>query len=58
MVALGGEDVQLLLVVDLNARWGRVVSVTLRPLFTPGIGVLYPLNRWLGGPKSLYEHRR
>jgi hypothetical protein len=32
---LGGEEVQLLLILDLSTRWGWVVSVTPRPRFTP-----------------------
>jgi hypothetical protein len=33
---LGGEDVQLLLILDLGTRWGWVVSVTPWPRFSPG----------------------
>jgi hypothetical protein len=36
------RGVQLLLILDLGSRWGRVVSVTPRPLFTPG-------THWIGG---------
>jgi hypothetical protein len=36
MVALGGEEVQLLLILNLGTRWGWVVSVTPRPRCTPG----------------------
>jgi hypothetical protein len=32
---LGGEEVQLLLILDLGTRWGWVVSVTPRPRFNP-----------------------
>jgi hypothetical protein len=32
---LGGEEVQLLLILDLDTRWKRVVSVTPRPRFSP-----------------------
>jgi hypothetical protein len=32
----GGEEVYLLLVLDLGTRWGWVVSVTPRPRFYPG----------------------
>jgi hypothetical protein len=35
MEALGGEEVQLLLILDLGTRWGWVVSVTPRPRFYP-----------------------
>jgi hypothetical protein len=33
---LGGEELQLLLILNLGTRWGWVVSVTPRPRFTPG----------------------
>jgi hypothetical protein len=33
---LGGEEVQLILILDLGNRWGWVVSVTPRPCFSPG----------------------
>jgi hypothetical protein len=33
---LGGEELQLLLILDLGNRWGWAVSVTPRPRFTPG----------------------
>jgi hypothetical protein len=36
MKALGGEEVELLLILDLGTRWGWVVSVTPRPRFSPG----------------------
>jgi hypothetical protein len=35
MKALGGEEVYLLLILDLVTRWEWVVSVTPRPRFTP-----------------------
>jgi hypothetical protein len=35
MEAFGGEEVQLLLILDLGTRWGWVVSVTPRPRFYP-----------------------
>jgi hypothetical protein len=34
--ALGGEEVYLLLILDLDTRWGWVVSVTPWPRFSPG----------------------
>jgi hypothetical protein len=33
---LGGEKVQVLLILVLGSRWGWVVSVTPRPHFSPG----------------------
>jgi hypothetical protein len=33
---LGGEEIQLLLILDLSTRWGWVVSVTSRSRFSPG----------------------
>jgi hypothetical protein len=33
---IGGEEVQLLIILNLGTRWGWVVSVTPRPRFTPG----------------------
>jgi hypothetical protein len=33
---LGREEVQLLLIIDLGARWGRIVNVTPRPWFNSG----------------------
>jgi len=33
---LGGEEVHLLLILDLGTRWGWMVSVTPLPRFSPG----------------------
>jgi hypothetical protein len=33
---MGGEEVWLLLILNLGTRWGWVVSITPRPRFTPG----------------------
>jgi hypothetical protein len=33
---IGWEEVQLLLILNLDTRWGWVVSITPRPRFTPG----------------------
>jgi hypothetical protein len=50
---MGGEVVQLLLILNLGTRWGWVVSVTPRPRFTPGERTpRYPLDRRLGRPQS------
>jgi hypothetical protein len=38
----GGEEVLLLLILNLGTRWGWVVSITPRPCFTPG-------THWTGG---------
>jgi hypothetical protein len=55
---LGGEEVFLLLILDLGSRWGWVVSVTPRPRFYPrGKDPRYPLYRRLGGPQSWSGHR-
>jgi len=54
---LGGEEIYLLLILDLGSRWGWVVSVTPRPRFAPGKGPRYPLDRRLGGPQSWSGHR-
>jgi hypothetical protein len=54
---LGGEEVKLLLVVDHSTKLGWVISVTLRPLFTPRKVHRYPLNRRLGGPLPGIEPR-
>jgi hypothetical protein len=45
-----GEDVQLLLILDLGTRWGEVLSVTPRPRFTSGKGSPVPggTGGWVG----------
>jgi hypothetical protein len=43
----GGEEVQLLLILNLGTKWGWVVSVTPRPRFTPGERT--PGTHWTGG---------
>jgi hypothetical protein len=40
----GGEEVQLLLILNLGTRWGWVVSVTPRPRFTPGERTPVPIG--------------
>jgi hypothetical protein len=44
---MGGEEVWLLLILNLGTRWGWVVSVTPRPRFTPGERT--PEIHWIGG---------
>jgi hypothetical protein len=44
---MGGEEVWLLLFLNLGTRWGWVVSVTPRPRFTPGERT--PGSHWIGG---------
>jgi hypothetical protein len=44
---LGGEEVKLLLILNLGTRWGWVVSVTPRQRFTPG--EITPGTHWRGG---------
>jgi hypothetical protein len=41
----GGEEVWLVLIHDLGSRRGRVVSITLRPRFTPGKGPPVPIGQ-------------
>jgi hypothetical protein len=47
---LGGEEVELLLILDLGTRWGWVVSITPRPRFTPGERTLgtHCTGGWVG----------
>jgi hypothetical protein len=52
MVALGGEDLYLLLVVDLGIRWGEWSASRLGRALPPEKDPLYPLYRRLGGPQS------
>jgi hypothetical protein len=47
MEAHGGEEVQLLLILNLGTRWEYVVSVTPRPRFTPGERT--PGTHWIRG---------
>jgi hypothetical protein len=55
---LGGEEVWLLLILDLGTRWEWVVSVTPLPRFySRGKDPRYPLYRRLGGPQSRSGHR-
>jgi hypothetical protein len=42
-----GEEVQLLLILNLGTKWGWVVSVTPWPRFTPGERT--PGTHWIGG---------
>jgi hypothetical protein len=44
---LGGEEVQLLLILNLGTRWGWVVSITPWPRFTPVERT--PGTHWSGG---------
>jgi hypothetical protein len=43
----GGEEVLLLLILELGIRWGWVVSITPQPRFTPGERT--PDTHWTGG---------
>jgi hypothetical protein len=58
MQVLRGRGVYLLLILDLDTRWGRVVSVTLATLYPKGKDPLYPLNRRLGGASELVWTQR
>jgi hypothetical protein len=53
----GGGGGIVVHILDSDTRWGRVVSVTPQPPFTPGKGPLYPLDRRLGGLQSWSGHR-
>jgi hypothetical protein len=44
---LGGEEVWLLLILNLGTKWGWVVSIMPRPRFTPGERT--PSTHWAGG---------
>jgi hypothetical protein len=58
MVALGGEELQLLLILDLGTRWGWVVSVTPRPRFAPGKGPRVPIVQEAGwAPEPVWTQR-
>jgi hypothetical protein len=57
MEALGGESVQLLLILDLGFRWGECSASRSGPALLPGKYTLYPLDRRLGGPQSWSGHR-
>jgi hypothetical protein len=48
MESHGGEEVQLLLILNLGTRWESVVNVTPRPRFTPGKGPLVPIVQEAG----------
>jgi hypothetical protein len=45
----GGEEVQLLLILNFGNRWGCMVSVTPRPRFTTGEKTLGVGAHWIGG---------
>jgi hypothetical protein len=53
MKVLGGKGAQLVLILDLGARWGRVWSAS-RPgrALAWGKDPRYPLHKRLGGPQS------
>jgi hypothetical protein len=60
MEALGGEEVQLLLIHDLGTRWGCVVSITPGPRFTPGERTpgTHCTGGWVGPRAGLYTEAR
>jgi hypothetical protein len=43
-------------ILDLGTRWRWMVGFTLRPLYTQGKSLWYPLDRRLGGPQSCSGH--
>jgi hypothetical protein len=57
MVALGEEEIQLLLINHIGTRWGLLVSITLRPRFAPGKDPWCQLYRRLDGPQSRSGYR-
>jgi hypothetical protein len=52
---LGGQEVQLLLILDLSTNWRCVVSVTLRLHFSPGDRTpgTYSTGGWVSPRASL-----
>jgi hypothetical protein len=57
---LGGEEMQLLLIHDLGIRWGWMVSVKPRPLFSPGERTpgTYCTGGWVGPRAGLDTEAR
>jgi hypothetical protein len=53
----GGEDVYLLLILDLGTRWGEWSASRPGRALPPGKVPRYPLDRRLGGPESRSAHR-
>jgi hypothetical protein len=58
MQELRGEEVYLLLILDLGTRWGWVVSVTPRPRFTSGKRLPEPIGQEAGWASELVRTRR
>jgi hypothetical protein len=50
-----GEATYVQLILDLDARWGRVVSVTPRPPFSPGKGPPVPVGKETRGAQTDVE---
>jgi hypothetical protein len=58
MNAPEGEEVQLLLILNLGTRWGWVVGITLRPHFILGKGHLVPIEQEAGwAPEPVWTQR-
>jgi hypothetical protein len=52
-----GEEVQLLLIIDLSSRWGEWSALRLVRALPRGKDPRYPLYRRLGGPLNRSGHR-
>jgi hypothetical protein len=50
----GGEEVQLLLILNLGTRWVWVVSITPQPHSTPEKGPPVPIGGWVGPRAGLH----
>jgi hypothetical protein len=56
MEALGGEEIQLLLILDLSNRWDDWSVPRIGRHLAPGKDPKYPLDRRLSGPQSRSGH--
>jgi hypothetical protein len=56
---MGGEEVELLLILILGTRWGWVVNITPRPRFTPGEEPTVPIGQEAGwDPEPVWTQRQ
>jgi hypothetical protein len=56
--ALGGEEVQFLLIHDVGTRWAWVVSIRPRPRISPGKGSPVPIGQETGwAPEPVWTQR-
>jgi hypothetical protein len=58
MKALGGEEIYLLLILNLGTRWGEWLASRPGRTLAPGKVPRYPLCRRLGMPQSRSGHKR